>query len=501
MSKKINEGVRVLKGLEGVRLRYGMYAGSNPVQHMIKEVIDNSSDEYFKGICTEIKITVDTKKNYIRVEDNGSGLPNAWNEEENESNLYLLTQKLHAGTKFDDNDGEQRSGMNGIGIKIISALCEWGKTTSERNGERRCIEYSKGNVIGKVKDLKKTGKCGTITEFIPDKELLGELAIIDIEKLKENLKLRSYLNSGLRIILKIDGKITEYYSEEGVKSYIKDTIENPLYNMEPIVLKETIEGNYYEIALNYSNTIDEKIIGFANSVILDRGTHEVSLKTVLTRIFTNFINEKELLNKKDKNLSIKGEDIRKGLNCIVNMRILNPLYSSQTKNELSNKEVGTHITKLFNDKFIEWISNNENLMKKLCLRVIQFAKATESIKKAQEKIVRNTSNSTLNFSNKYIDCLSKDPNQKELFIVEGKSAGGSVSAGRDGEYQAVYMLKGKPLNAYNVQHSTLISNFEFNELMQIIFGTNSIKDVDYSKINFDKVIFLADSDDDGKKVI
>ena len=501
--KTDNEKVVVLRGLDGVRLRTDMYAGIDPVTHMIKEVVDNSMDQYFKGNCDLITGEINTRKNYMKITDNGAGMPNDWNDQENMYNIEVLTTQLHAGSKFDDNDGETRSGRNGIGIKIVTAISEWGKTTSERNGIRRYIEYSKGKKLGDVVEEKAKGKSGTITEFIPDKQLLKDKAPINVDKVKETFKLRSYLNKGLRLELKVDKEKFVYYSENGISEYLTDMISKSLYNMKPINMEKDIDGNRYEVSILYDNSTTENIMGFANGVILDRGTHETAFKRAITTVFNNYIKNNNMLNKKDSNLSITGDDVRKGMHCIINMRVKRVEYSSQTKNELGNKEVASHISEVISEGMNDWIEQNDALMKKLCNRIIQFARASESVKKAQEKIIKvNNNNLGMSVSNKFTDCFEKDPKKRELFICEGDSAGGSIVMARSkkNNFQAVYRLKGKILNTIGKETTTIMANKELSELIAIIFGTNDIKHINYDDVKFSKICILTDADDDGKIV-
>ena len=495
-----DDSINVLQGLEGIRQRFHMYVGSQPIFHCLKEVLDNSIDEVMNGYADLITVNIDTKKNKAIIQDNGRGLPNGHNKKINKNNIEILHCMLHSGAKFDGNKEFKTSGgQNGVGLKALCALTKYLKVTSERDDNtRRYMEFSKGKATSEAIDEKVTGKTGTRTEFIPDKDLLGELAIFNVDQIKETCKLRCYLNKGLKIQLVIDNaQPIEYYAEEGLVDYINDLIDKPLYNAESVYMSGEFDGNQYELAFNFENSTEENIQGFCNSIILSRGTHETGFKRAMTTFFSNYIKEKGLLSKKDEKLDIKGEDIRKGVRCIINMKIDSPSYQGQTKDELTNKEVVGHIISLLNANLSTWAAENEGLMKKLCTRIIQFARATENIKKQQDKIIKGSTTSLMTLSDKFIDCVTEDPDKAELFLVEGKSAGGSVKRGRDAETQAIYMLRGKILNTVGSSSKTIMANQEISEMIQILFGVNNFKDIDIEKIKFKKIIILADADDDG----
>lgn len=327
-----NDSVNVLEGLEGIRQRYHMYVGSEPIIHCIKEVLDNSIDEVMNGYADTVTVTLDTKKNRYCITDNGRGLPNGYNSKVKKNNIEILHTMLHSGAKFDNNtEFKSSGGQNGVGLKALCALTKYLKVTSERDDDtRRYMEFSKGKATSKAIDEKLTGKTGTKTEFIPDDELLPEDKVApDCEALKTTCKMRSYLNKGVTIDLTIDKEKYSYVAENGIEDYIKDTTVNPLYGIEPILISKAIDGNYYEMCFTFENTVDEIIDGYCNSIVLNRGTHETGLKRGLTNVFTKYIQENDLLGKRDKNLEIKGEDIRKGLRCIMNMKVVAPEYGGQ----------------------------------------------------------------------------------------------------------------------------------------------------------------------------
>lgn len=528
MTKTKNTGVKVnnysdddinsLSNMEHIRLRYGMTMGADPANHMINEVLDNTLDEFMNGFGKACYINFDEVKNEISVQDEGRGIPVGINSKFNKPTIEMVFTDPNTGGKFNNNSFKISAGLNGTGLKGVTALCEFVRAESERDGKRVAIEFSKGKVITPYHEIKAKGKNGTLVVFRPDKELLKDNDVYKLsrEKLINTCNLRTYLSKGFNIKLNIknnEGKTEKYnfIHENGILDYMNDTVSVKLYNMEPIFIEQEVTGvkntateknktytNTYEIVFLYNaGSSKEEILSFANGIKNSKGKHEEGFKYALTNIITKFINDNDLIPKKHKKISITGEDIRKGLTCIINCKVNDCVFTGQIKDELGNPEVKTEIIKVMNNNLPQYMESNKPLFKKICSRIIQFAIATDNVKKAQDKIVKLGAANSLNFSTKYIECSSENPDEATLFICEGKSAGGSLRKGRDGRIHAIYELRGKPLNTFNASNDKLIDNFEINELMLIIFGTNNTKEIDYDKINFHTIVFIADSDDDG----
>ena len=505
------KNVKVLKWYEGIQKRYGMYAGVDPVNHCVKEILDNSIDEYMSGFGDEIDVILNTDKNMVTVIDQGRGIPLDIHPEEKRPTMEVLFSNVHAGSKFDDDSGENVGGLNGVGVKIANALSKLLRVQSERDGKRMYMEFSGGQVTKDLTPIKTKGKRGTTVTFIPDDQYFEDksLAIFNKDALKETCKMRAYLNKGIRINLTIDKEKFSFKYDNGINDLIDDIVPDKLFNMPILGFDKTIEledgkgKNRYEIAMVYdTKTANENFLLYTNGIVNTRGTHLTGFRMALTNIFNKYIQENNLLPKKNKNIQITGDDIRKGIFVIINIKIRNPKYEGQTKEGIGNKEVQSHIMSLMNEYFNEWISSNESMMKKICNRIIQFAIATDNVKKAQEKIVKSTGSSSLSFSQKYIPCTSNEYDKCELFIVEGESARGPLRQERDTKYQAIYSLKGKILNTYGANLQKLLGNKETEELMRIMFGTNDIKVINEKRaalLKFGKIISTADADDDGQK--
>lgn len=363
------------------------------------------------------------------------------------------------------------------------------------------MEFSRGH---KIKDLKKIKsknnlKKGTTFEFIPDEELLKEYSYFDKEKIMKDLELRSYSTAGIKINFKC-GKINKtFYHEEGIKDYLNKLNNNNL--TEAVYLnKSDKEGNNYEIAFNYGNTDEETFESFVNGIKVSGGTHLVGFKMGFSAEMLSYIKDPKngILNKKTEKIEIKGEDIRSGLYCVINIKHLNPSYKSQTKDELSNPEVNGTMNLLTREAVKEWINSNKSEAKKIAIRIVQFAKGRTEANKIKDKIINiNNSSAGLSFSNKFADCVSNNPEETELFIAEGKSASGNIKKCRVSKFQAVFPLKGKPLNIYGKKDSTILNNEEFKELIKVIFGSTNIKEISYDRVRYHKILMASDADYDG----
>lgn len=386
------------------------------------------------------------------------------------------------------------------------------------------MEFSKGKIVREFKKttIKKPSKnthVGTTISFIPDETIFGEeKAKFNIEKIKHKLELKTYLNAGLTINLTVDGVKTKFYHKNGIVDYIRTMVKEPLYNMDTIYFSGKDEDeNSYEISMILNNDLDEHIVGFVNSLSLENGgTHETGFKKGMTRVFLDYIKNNNMLSGKDKNLNIKGEDIRRGLICVISIKHDNPLYDGQTKDKLTNTDIDPKVAKIVTDNLSEWLEKNTKLAKAICNRIIAFARATSSTKEKMKKIVSVSQNSSgLELTEKFMDCETVDADECEIFIIEGDSASGGCEGGRDYRFQALYPLRGKILNTNNATSSKIMDNKELNEFLKIEFGTNDLKkirqnlnklleDGDESKIDISirskKIIVLTDGDSDGSHI-
>lgn len=499
-----DDSIQTLDGLTHMQKRLGMYAGAEPAIHCVREIIDNSIDEIMNGFADKIDVVLDTKKNNVIIIDNGRGIP-VGRDSKGRPTLQKVFQDPNTGGKFNSEAFKTSSGLHGVGLKICTAICDSLHAESERNGTRVAIDFSEGKTTKEFRKIKAKGINGTLVSFTPSKKFLKDgKDIIDKDKLLNLCKMRSFLNKGSSILLTIDNNKYNFKYDNGMAEYLDEEIKHKLFNMEVLMFEGTSENNWYEITLCYDgDSSEEKIESYCNGILNSSGTHETGFKTAYTNIIKKFINDNDLLPKKNKKLNITGDDIRKGLRVVLNCKIKDPIYSSQTKDAISNNEVRTEINELVTNFLTEYINENEKLFKKICNRIIQFAAATENIKKAQEKIVKNSGSSSLSFSQKYIPCSSKEYNKCELFIVEGQSARGPLRQERDTEFQALYSIRGKLPNTFGATHQKLLDNKETEELMRIIFGTNDLKIINEKRtklLRFGKIVSCADADDDGYHV-
>ena len=498
-----DESIDLLEGLEGIRTRFDMYVGGkdSAAFHLVKEVVDNSIDEAINGYCTNINITYDEKLNQISIEDNGRGLPTGINKKTKKPTIEVLFTYMHAGGKFNKDSFKVSGGKNGIGLKAVNALSSFLLVESFHNGEHYSMEFSKGKIVKSLNKLGNTTKRGTKITFIPDDEILKQFAKIDQSLLKEELNKRAYINAGLEINLKIGKEKTTFKHDNGIIDYLND-INTDQIN-EPINFEFTDKkGNIYEVVFNYANESGENIKSFVNGISTSKGTHEQGFKTGLTVALLEFIKENNLLPKKLEKLEIKGDDIREGLYSIISLKLLEPEFRGQVKDELSNSEVLGELKKATHEKTKDWLSKNIDIGKKIANRIIAFAKGRKEANAIKDKIVKVNSNSSgLSFKSDFPDCDSRDITKNEIIVIEGNSAGGSVRNARISEIQAVFPLRGKPLNAYGLTHARILANKEFKELIKVIFGTTDIKNISYDNIRYGKIIILADADDDGEMLI
>ena len=504
--------IDILDDIEAIRQRSGMYAGSlgGTALHMCREILDNSVDEFINGHATEINVEYDSKLNKVTIIDNGRGMPVDIHPKEGIPTIEVLVTKTHAGGKFSKDNYKASSGLNGVGCTVVNSLSSYFKVTSIRDGHQYSIEFSKGRKTSDFKKEKISSKYsyishGTIIEFTPDPGVITQgRDKISVESLKDDLDIRSYTNGGLTLTFKKDGKDKKtYFQKEGILAYFKKIKTKALTIPFKFEGKDD-NGNEYEVAFAYFSNSDDNIKSFVNGISLAKGIHETGYKAGFNQSIKAFMSDPKLklIPKGIKIKDIKGEDISAGLYTIINLKMVDtPEFTGQTKDELSNEEVGNFIKQLSVSKVNEILYSNEKVFSTISKRIAEFAKGRIKASKFKENIIKSDNSSlTLKLSSKYSPCWGKDSSKNELFIIEGDSAGGATKSGRFPEFQAVYALKGKPLNVEDVEDAKVLANKELSELLTIIFGTNNIKSIknfDYDKMKFDKIIMLTDADDDG----
>lgn len=504
--------IDILDDIEAIRQRSGMYAGSlgGTALHMCREILDNSVDEFINGHASEVYVEYDSKLNKVTITDNGRGMPVDIHPTEGIPTIEVLVTKTHAGGKFSKDNYKASSGLNGVGCTVVNSLSSFFKVTSIRDGFQYSLEFSKGRKTSdfkkeKISDKFKGIKHGTIIEFIPDPEVITHgRDKIPVEKLKENIDIRSYTNAGLVLKFKKDNtKEIKYYQKDGILAYFSKLKSKPLTTPYKFEGKDD-NGNEYEVAFAYFSESDDTIKSFVNGIALSKGVHETGYRTGFNQSMKAFMADPKLklIPKGLKLKDIKSEDIGSGLYTIINLKMTDtPEFTGQTKDELSNEEIGNFIKQLSLSKINEIVYANEKIFTSISKRIMEFAKGRIKANKFKENIIKTDStNLSLKLSSKYSPCWGEDYEKNELFIIEGDSAGGATKSGRFSEFQAVYALKGKPLNVEDLDDAKVLANTELSELLTIIFGTNNIKSIknfDYNKMKFGKIILLTDADDDG----
>ena len=500
--------IRVLEGLEAVRLRPGMYIGSTSqrgLHHCIYEIVDNSIDESLAGYCKVIKVTIN-KDESVTVEDDGRGIPVDIKPETGKSALEIVHTVLHAGGKFGDGGYKVSGGLHGVGASVVNALSEKMVVEVSRQGFVHRQEYLRGEPVSPVEKIRETDKTGTKTTFWPDPEIFDETTEFDRDVISNRLREMAFLNKGLKIIFK-DAKNEQaeeqvYHYEGGIGSYVeflnknKEVMFNP-----PVYMDKTIDGMNVEVAMQYTDSYAESVLSFANNINTHNGgTHLTGFRNAITRVLNDYARKNNILKDSDQNLT--GDDVREGLTAIVSVKLSNPQFEGQTKEKLGNAEVTPAVNDVVREKFQEWLEFNPKHAKTIIEKTLQAQRAREAARKARELTRRKTvlENSTL--PGKLADCSSREAEKCELFIVEGDSAGGSAKQGRNRMFQAILPLRGKILNVERARLDKIYANNEIQSLIQAI-GVNISRnesDVDIEKLRYHKIIFMTDADVDGAHI-
>ena len=498
--------IRVLEGLEAVRMRPGMYIGSTSqrgLHHCIYEIVDNSIDESLAGYCTAITVTVH-KDNSVSVEDNGRGIPVDIKPDSGKSALEIVHTVLHAGGKFGDGGYKVSGGLHGVGASVVNALSERMVVKVSRQGYVHRQEYMRGEPVHPVEKTTETDKTGTHTRFWPDPEIFTETTEIDCDIVGSRLREMAFLNKGLKIIF-VDEKTekeTIFHYEGGIASYVEHLNKNKecMFN-PPIYIDKTVDGIQVEIAMQYTNSYTENVLSFANNINTHNGgTHLTGFRNAITRVLNDYARKNNLLKDSDANLA--GEDVREGLTAIVSVKISNPEFEGQTKEKLGNAEVTPAVMDAIRDKFQEWLEFNPKDGKYIIEKTLQAQRAREAARKARELTRRKSvlENSTL--PGKLADCSSREADKCEIYIVEGDSAGGSAKQGRNRMFQAILPLRGKILNVERARLDKIYSNNEIKSIVQAL-GVNISKnpeEVDIEKLRYHKIVIMTDADVDGAHI-
>ena len=499
--------IRVLEGLEAVRLRPGMYIGSTSqrgLHHCIYEIVDNSIDESLAGYCTEIHVTVH-KDNSVTVEDNGRGIPVDIKPESGKSALEIVHTVLHAGGKFGDGGYKVSGGLHGVGASVVNALSEKMVVEVSRDGYVWKQTYLRGEPTSPVEKTVPTTKTGTKSTFWLDPEIFTETTDIDVDIIATRFREMAFLNKGLKIILhdeKDTNKDETFHYEGGIASYVSFLNQNKTVMFdEPIYMEKIVDKIKVEVAMQYTDSYNESILSFANNINTHQGgTHLTGFRNAITRVLNDYARTNKILKDSEQNLS--GDDVREGLTAIVSVKIENPEFEGQTKEKLGNSEVMPAVQDVVKEKLQEWLEFNPKLAKLIIEKTLQAQRAREAARKARELTRRKSvlENSTL--PGKLADCSNREPEKCEIYIVEGDSAGGSAKQGRNRMFQAILPLRGKILNVEKARLDKIYANNEIQSMVQAFGITISKNDDDFNldKLRYHKIIIMTDADVDGAHI-
>lgn len=497
------EQIKVLDGLEAVRKRPSMYIGNTGeegLHHLIWEVVDNSIDEALAGYCSHIRVTIH-KDNSVSVEDDGRGIPVDIHPTEKISALELVMTTLHAGGKFDHSTYKVSGGLHGVGVSVVNALSERTIAEIRRNGKIYRQSYSCGAKTSGIDVVGESEKTGSKITFLADPEIFQETTTYDYDIVKSRLRELSFLNKNVHIHLKDErsGAEDKFHAEGGLISYVEYLNRNrtPLY-AEPIFISAEKDQVKVEIGIQYFDGYSERLFSFVNNISTkEGGTHVAGFRAALTKCINRYANDDII----PKNLREKmgGDDVREGLTCVISVHVPNPQFEGQTKTKLGNSEVKSIVESVCNEKLTIFFEQNPSIAKKILLKVVEAARAREAAKRARD-LSRKKGSTSLLMAGKLAECQEKDPSKREIFLVEGDSAGGSAKQGRDRSIQAILPLRGKILNVEKARFDRVLESEEIKQLIGALGCGIGKDDFDLERLRYHKVIIMTDADVDGAHI-
>ena len=502
--------IQVLEGLEAVRKRPGMYIGTTSIRglhHLVYEIVDNSIDEALAGRCKRIEVTLHAD-NSVSVQDDGRGIPSGIHPKMGIPTLEVVYTVLHAGGKFGGDGYKYSGGLHGVGASVVNALSEWVEIDNCHEGKRYTERFERGHVARPFREEGYTDRHGLYVRFKPDDQIFEEL-VFEYDTLLKRLREQAYLNAGVNICLRDERQPQEdgTYREDdleyegGIRSFVDDINRQKhceLVHPEVIYMRAERENSVAEVAMQYNDSYNETLLTFANNInTIEGGTHEVGFKTALTKVFNDYGRKYGIMKDSDKNLS--GEDVREGLCAVVSVKLTEAQFEGQTKSKLGNSEMRNYLYSLVTEKLSEYLEENPGVGKAILDKALAAYRAREAARKAREATRRKGLLEGSTLPGKLRDCQEKNTELTELYLVEGDSAGGSATQGRNSRYQAILPLRGKVLNVEKTRLDKVYSNLSLIPIIQAL-GCGIGEEFDPAKLRYGKIIIMADADVDGSHI-